>query len=59
MPQHFHQSFDARIPKLFIRTQPVIRATKWTWIDAHIVNAPANGAFHQTRAFQGQLRINF
>src|SRR3954462_8580361 len=48
MPEELDEPFDASIPEALVVPQPVIGALERPGIDAAVVNASADGAFHET-----------
>ena len=52
MAEQLDEPFDSRIPESFISAQPVVRALQWSWVDAAVVDSPANGALHETGSLE-------
>lgn len=52
MAEQFDEAIDPRIPEAFVVAQPVIGASERAWVDAAVMDAPTDGAFHQSGSFQ-------
>ena len=52
MAEQLDEPFDPRIPEAFVGAQPVVGASERSRVDAAVVDAPANGAFHEPGSFQ-------
>src|SRR5581483_9529956 len=52
MAQQLDEPLDAHIPEAFIAAEPFVGARQRSRIDAAVVDAPAHGAFHESRAFE-------
>lgn len=53
MPEQLDQPLDARIPEAFVVAEPVVRTLEGPRVDAAVVDASANGAFHKTSPLEG------
>src|ERR1700694_5315084 len=50
--EQLDEPFDPRIPEAFVAAQPVVGARQRSRVDAAIVDAPADGAFHEPGSFE-------
>jgi hypothetical protein len=52
MAEQLDEPLDSRIPEAFVAAQPVVGALERSRVDATVVDAPADGAFHEPGSFQ-------
>src|SRR5689334_4465649 len=53
MAKEFHEALDPRIPESFVAAKPIVGVLERPGVDAHVVNAPADGALHKSGALEG------
>jgi hypothetical protein len=53
MAEQLDEPFDPRVPQSLVVAQPVIGACERSRVDAAVMDAPADGAFHEPRSFEG------
>src|SRR5256885_11664971 len=53
MAQQLDEPLDARVPKTFIVSEPLVGALEGPRVDAAVVVPPAHGALHEPRALEG------
>ncbi len=52
MAEQFAEAIDPRIPQAFVLAEPMVGALQRSWIDAAVVDAPADGALDESGSFQ-------
>ena len=52
MAEQLDEPFDPRIPEALVATEPVVGVLERSRVDAAVVDASANGAFHEPGPFQ-------
>lgn len=52
MAEQLDEPFNPRIPEAFVAAKPVVGAGERSRIDAAVMDAPADGAFHEPRSLQ-------
>src|SRR5438132_7939518 len=52
MAEQLDEPFDPRVPKAFVAAEPVVGALERSRVDAAVVDASADGAFHEPGSFQ-------
>jgi len=50
--EQLDEPLNPRIPEAFVAAQPVVGARERSRVDAAVVDAPADGAFHEPGSFQ-------
>ena len=52
MAKQLDEPLDPRVPQAFVAAQPIVGARERSRVDAAVMNAPTDGAFHEPRPFQ-------